>query len=583
MASRASRVSKYDTAERKRESRLGVSYKWIALSNTTLGATMATIDGSILLISLPAIFNGLHVNPLIASNSSLLLWLLLGYMIMSSIVVVTIGRLSDMYGRVKIYNLGFLIFATASTLLYVSSYLLSGTTGVISLIVLRLFQGLGGGFLIANSAAIITDAFPAGERGKAMGINQIAAIGGSIAGLIIGGVLSSIDWHLIFLISVPIGIIGTIWSYLALHELAQIRKNQHLDIAGNITFGIALTLIILALTYGILPFDGQSTGFSNPLVEAAIVAGFALMAAFVYIELKAKDPMINLTLFKIRSASAGFISLLLSAIARGGLQFMLIIWLQGIWLPLHGVSFENTPLQAAIAMIPLVVGFLVAGPICGYLSDKYGARIFTTGGMLLNAAGFIILASMPVNFSYLPFALTIFMLGIGQGMFAAPNTAAIMNSVPPEYRGVSAGMRATLMNVSNVMSIAVFFTVLTIGVSYTLPSTLYAGLSAQNVSQSVALQISKLPPTSALFAALLGTNPMGALLPQSIQSTIPPANLNVIMGTSFFPNLISKPFMDGMHTVLYFAAALTLIAALASAMRGKRYIYKMPDRLAEKK
>ncbi|MEM3839259.1 MAG: MFS transporter [Candidatus Micrarchaeaceae archaeon] len=566
-------AEKYDISERRKETRLGPGYKWVVLSNTTLGAAMATIDGSILIISLPAIFNGLHVNPLVATNAGLLIWLLLGYMIVSSVVVVTIGRLSDMFGRVRMYNMGFLIFATASTLLYASSYLISGSAGALSLIILRLFQGLGGGFLIANSAAIITDAFPVNERGKAMGINQIMAIAGSVAGLIIGGVLASIDWHLIFLISVPIGIIGTMWSYLALHELAHLRKNQKLDIIGNVTFGIAITLIVIALTYSILPYDGSSTGFANPIVQWAILAGIVLMAVFVYIETRVEDPMLNLSLFRIRATSAGLVSLLLSGIARGGLQLMLIIWLQGIWLPLHGVSFENTPLQAAVAMIPLVLGFLVAGPICGYLSDRYGARIFTTGGMLLNSFGFVVLAGMPANFQYVPFAVVIFMLGVGQGMFAAPNTTAIMNSVPPEYRGVSSGMRATLMNVSNVMSIVIFFSMLTVGVSFVLPGALYAGLTAQNVSNSTALQISRLPPSTALFAALLGTNPMEALLPQSVQAAIPKRNLDAILGTNFFPKLISKPFIEGMHTVLYFAALLTFIAAIASALRGKRYIY----------
>lgn len=558
----------YDSAERKRESLFGVHYKWIALSNTTIGAMMATIDGSILIISLPAIFNGLGINPLAGGDSSLLLWLILGYTIVSCVAVVSIGRLSDMFGRVRLYNLGFLIFAVASVLLYASSYLISGTEGVLSLIILRLIQGLGGGFLIANSAAILTDAFPANERGRALGINQIAAVGGSIIGLLVGGVLASIDWHLIFLISVPVGIIGAIWAYMALHELAITQKKQKFDILGNITFASGVLILLIALTYGIQPYDGSPVGWSSPYVEAGVVAGIILLAAFIYTESKTKDPMFRLELFKIRAFAAGNISLLLSGMARGGLQFMLIIWLQGIWLPLHGVSFSQTPLHAAIDLIPLIVGFFFAGPLSGYLSDKYGPRPFTVAGMLLNMVGFLALASLPVNFSYLPFAIIIFIMGVGQGMFASPNTASIMSSVPPEYRGVSSGVRATLMNLSQILSISIFFSLLTTGVATSLPMALYNGLTAQNVSAANALQISKLPPTAAIFAALLGYNPMKLLLPQSILLMLPQSNQNMILGTSFFPNLIAAPFINGMRIVFYLGAVLTFIAAIFSLLRG---------------
>lgn len=554
---------------------VSINYKWVALSNTTLGALMASIDGSILMISLPAIFNGLGVNPLSAGNVELLLWLLLGYTIVSCVTVVTIGRLSDMYGRVRLYNIGFAIFSFASILLYASSYLVQGTAGIISLTLLRLIQGLGSGFLFANSAAILTDAFPENERGKALGFNQIAAVGGSLAGLLIGGILAAIDWHLIFLISVPIGVAGTIWAYVGLHETAIIRKNQKLDIFGNITFAVSLATILLSISYGLLPYGNSSTGWTNPLVQAGFVIGIALLALFAFIETKAKDPMFHLSLFRIRAFAAGNLSMLLAGLARGGLQFMLIIWLQGIWLPLHGVSFIDAPYQAAIDMIPLVAGFLISGPISGYLSDKYGARFFSTLGMVINVIGFLILASMPVNFNYMQFAITILFLGIGQGMFAAPNTAAVMNSVPQEYRGVTSGMRATLINVSFMFSLAIFFSLLIIGFSSSLPTTLYDGLVSQNVSHDAALQISKLPPSSALFAALLGYNPMKTLLPPDVLNSLPPENANVILGNSFFPNIISGSFMSGMRIVMYTGAIMAFFAAIFSALRGRRYVHEM--------
>ena len=559
--------SEYDRREKQRESEYGSGYKWIALSNTTLGVMMATIDSSILIISLPAIFNGLGVNPLTPGNITLLLWLLLGYIIMSSTVVVTIGRLSDIFGRVRLYNLGFAIFAIGSALLYFASYAFKGTEAIVVFIIFRLVQGFGGGFLFANSTAIITDAFPRNQRGTAMGINQISAIMGSLLGLIIGGVLATIDWHLIFLISVPVGVLGAIWSYMALHEIAEIKKNQHIDWLGNITFALGLTVILLSMTYGLLPYGHSNTGWQNPYVIGGVVLGILLIAAFAIIEMKTRDPMFDLGLFKIKAFYTGILSLFLAGIARGGLQFMLIIWLQGIWLPLHGVNFINTPLQAGVDMIPLLIGFLIMGPISGYLSDRYGARALATIGMIINVCGFLMLALLPVNFAYVEFALIIFMLGVGQGMFSAPNTISVMNAVPPQQRGATSGIRATLTNVSFMFSMIVFFTILIFGIGALLPHALYRGLVAQSVPNATAMAISRLPPTSALFAALLGYNPMQVLL-QNSTASIPHANLTIITGTTFFPNLISNSFRNGMRIVMLVAAAMAAVAAFVSALRG---------------
>lgn len=566
-------TTRYDKAEQRRESKFGLHYKWIALSNTTLGSLMAAIDQSIVLISLPAIFDGLGVNPLVPGNSDLLLWLLLGYTIVSSVTVVTIGRLSDIFGRVKIYNFGFLVFTIASIMLSVSSYYVHGTSGALSLVILRIFQGLGGGFIFANSAAILTDAFPHNERGKAMGFNQIAFIAGSLLGLLVGGVLSTIDWHLIFLISVPVGIAGTVWAYVALHEIATIRRNQKLDVFGNAAFALGLMCILLSTTYGLAPYKNQSMGWSNPAVVGGFIAGLAFLSAFVFIEMRVKDPMFRLWLFRIRAFSAGIVSMLLAGIARGGLQLMLIIWLQGVWLPLHGISIENAPFEAAVLMSPIVVGFLLTGPLSGYLSDKYGARFFTTAGMLINTVGFFMLSGLPVNFDYAYFAAIIFVMGIGQGMFAAPNTTAIMNSVPAEHRGVSSGMRATFVNVSQSFSLAIFFSLLVLGISSDLSSSLYNGLMAENVSSSVALMASNLAPSSALFAMQLGYNPIKAILPSNVIAVLPAQNANTVLGTGFFPSLLSAPFISGIHKVLFFGAVLTFIAAVISGLRGKRYVH----------
>lgn len=555
----------------RRNRPVGPAYKWIALSNTTLGVLMASIDASIVLISLPAIFNGIHVNPLAPDETSYFLWLLLGYMVVTSTLLVTFGRISDMFGRVRMYNLGFLIFAIASVLLWLTPG--TGNTGALELIIFRLIQGVGSGFLFANSAAILTDAFPANQRGLAMGINQIAAILGSVIGLILGGILSYFDWRLVFLVSVPVGIVGTVWAYLMLRETATIRQHQKLDWPGNITFALGLTALLIGITYGIEPYGNSPMGWTSPVVIALLVGGALMLAVFVWIELHVEDPMFRLELFRIRAFAAGNLSSFLGSIARGGLQFMLIIWLQGIWLPLHGYDYAVTPLWAGIYLLPLLGGFVVMGPVSGWLSDRFGARVFSTAGMLIQVAGFVLLTILPANFSYIWFALIIFMLGFGQGMFSAPNTTSVMNSLPAEQRGAGSGMRATFQNAGSLASIGIFFSIVIAGLAASLPGTLTSGLTAAGVPVVVANQIAQLPPTAALFAAFLGYNPMAQLLPPQVLHTLPAAHQANLLGHSFFPNLISPPFLLGLHGAFYLSAALCLVAACASVLRGKRYVH----------
>jgi MFS family permease len=532
---------------------------------------MATIDASIVLIALPAVFTGIGINPLAPDEASYFLWLLLGYMVVTSTLLVTFGRISDMFGRVRLYNLGFLIFAIGSTLLFLTPG--TGNTGALELIIFRIIQGIGSGFLLSNSAAILTDAFPSNQRGRALGINQIAGIAGSFIGLIAGGILAAISWRLVFLVSVPVGIAGTIWAYTMLRETATIREHQKLDWLGNITFAIGLTVLLLGITYGIEPYGTSPMGWGNPIVIGAILLGIALLAVFVWIELHVEDPMFRLDLFKIRMFAAGNIASFLSALGRGGLQFMLIIWLQGIWLPLHGYSFEETPLWAGIFMTPLLVGFILMGPISGYLSDRFGARLFSTAGMLIQVFGFLGLTLLPANFNYVVFAILLFVLGCGSGLFSSPNTSSIMSSVPPETRGVSSGMRATFQNSASLVSIGFFFSIVTAGLAASLPSTLSTGLIANGVPEKTALAIAHLPPTAALFGAFLGYNPIGQLIPPAVLHAISPGQQAILLSKSFFPNLISTPFMESLHAVFYISAALCLIGAAASFLRGKRVVY----------
>jgi EmrB/QacA subfamily drug resistance transporter len=547
------------------------TYKWIALSNTTLGALMATINSSIVLIALPAIFNGIHVDPLAPGETTYFLWMLLGYMVVTATLLVTFGRISDIFGRVKLYNLGFAIFTVGSVLLFITPS--SGNLGALELIIFRLVQGVGAGFLFANSTAILTDAFPPHQRGLAMGINQIAAIAGSFIGLILGGLLAVYDWRIIFLVSVPFGLIGTVWAYLMLREAATIRKHQKIDWIGNITFAVGLTVLLIGITYGIEPYGSSPMGWTSPYVIAEVAVGLALLAFFVWVETKVDDPMFHVDLFKIRMFALGNLAGFLSALARGGLQFMLVIWLQGVWLPLHGYSFAETPLWAGIYMTPLLAGFIIVGPLSGWLSDRFGARFFSTVGMLVQVVAFIVLTFLPANFNYLVFAVLIFVLGVGSGLFAAPNTTAIMNSVPPETRGVSSGMRATFQNGAGVISIGVFFSIVTAGLASSLPSSLHSGLTKYGVPATLANQIAHLPPTAALFGAFLGYNPIGVLLPQSVLAHLPAHDQAVLLGKSFFPNLISAPFMHGLSYVFYVSAAMCLVAAVASLLRGQRVIY----------
>ncbi|MGH3168198.1 MAG: MFS transporter [Trebonia sp.] len=539
-------------------------YKWIALTNTTIGVLMATIDASIVMISLPAIFRGININPLTTSNTSYLLWMLMGYMVITAVLVVTFGRIGDMFGRVKVYNLGFAIFTVGSLAASVTYF--GGSAAAIYLIAMRIVQGVGGAMIMANSTAILTDAFPQEQRGTALGINAVSAIAGSFIGLVAGGLLAAVDWHLIFYVSVPIGLFGTVWAYMKLEEISE-KDGGRLDIPGNILFGVGLIALLVGITYAIQPYGGSTMGWTNPLVLVMLFGGLALLIAFVIVELKIPEPMFDMRLFRLRAFAAGNVASLMGSIGRGGLMFMLIIWLQGIWLPLHGYNFIDTPLWAGIYMLPLTAGFLIAGPTAGYLSDRYGARPFATGGMVAAAATFGLLMLLPVDFGYMWFALLLLANGLAMGLFAAPNTAGIMNAVPSNRRGAASGMRATFQNAGMTLSIGLFFTIMVVGLSSTMPATLAHGLAAQGVPASAVAKVSNLPPVSILFAAFLGYNPMQTLLGPTL-SKLSPAHRAALSGHTFFSNLISGPFHHGLMIVFTFALVMCLIAAVASWLRG---------------
>jgi MFS family permease len=543
----------------------GPNYKWIALSNCTLGVLLATLDASITLIAMPDIFRGIKLDPLVPSNSFYLLWMILGFLVVSSVLIVSLGRLGDMFGRVRIYNLGFVIYTLASLVLTVDW--LTGKDGALFLIVFRIVQGVGAACLLANSAAIITDAFPANQRGMALGINNIVGVSGMFVGLVLGGLLAPISWRLVFLISVPVGLFGTVWAYLKLQELSTPRRAR-IDWAGNVSFALGLILVMIAVTYGIRPYGGAATGWGSPKVLILIGCGLVSLVVFAVVERRVQDPMFSLPLFKIRAFTFGTLSTFLSAVARGGLMFMLIIWLQGIWLPQHGYDFTETPLWAGIYILPLTIGMLIAGPTSGFLSDRFGARPFATGGMIGAAISFGLLALLPTNFPYPMFAAVLFLNGVSMGLFASPNRAGVMNSLPPGDRGAGGGMNQTFQNSAQVLSIGIFFTLMILGLASTLPHAMASGLEAHGVPAHTAQVAAHLPPVSILFAAFLGYNPIQHLLGSGVLMHLSHAQHTLLTGRSFFPRLISPPFRSGLHEAFAFAIAACLVAAVASWSRG---------------
>jgi len=547
----------------------GDRYRWVALANTTAAMFMATLDGSIVIIALPAIFRGIHLDPLAPGNIGYLLWMIMGYRLVQAVLVVSLGRLGDMFGRVKIYNAGFAVFTLASILLSFDPF--RGGQGAMWLIGWRLLQAVGGSMLMANSAAILTDAFPADRRGFALGTNQVAGLAGQFVGLVAGGLLAAVDWRAVFWINVPVGVFGTLWAYRMLRDNGE-RHPGRIDWWGNLTFAVGLSAVLIAITVGIQPYHGHGMGWTSPKVLGLLFGGAALLALFAVIETRIAEPMFQLSLFRIRAFTAGSIAGLVVAIARGGMQFMLIIWLQGIWLPLHGYAYRDTPLWAGIFLLPLTAGFLVSGPVSGTLSDRFGSRGIATAGMAVFGGSFIGLLLLPVIFPYWAFALLIAANGIGSGMFAAPNTSSIMSSVPARHRGAASGMRSTFQNSGTALSIGVFFSLMIAGLASTLPQTLASGLQRHGVPHQVAAHIAALPPVSSLFAAVLGVNPVQHLLAAAnVLAGLPVRAQQTLTGREFFPQLISAPFHHGLVIVFAVAAGLAALAGAASLLRGGRY------------
>jgi MFS family permease len=490
---------------------MDLEYKWTAMTTVFIATLIGSINMMIILIAIPAIFNGIHIDPL--NSFPYLLWILMGYMLVVAILLLSFGRLSDMYGRVKMFQLGFLIFTVGSILLYFTPS--TGDAGALEIIIFRMIQAVGGALFMANSAAILSDAFPSDERGKALGINTVAGRSGNILGLVLGGILAIFNWRYIFLVSVPFGLIGTILSYYKLKELSIKAIKTKLDIWGNLTFVSGITLLLIGVTYGLIPYGNNPMGWNNPWVITSMSLGLISLILFPIIETRVESPMFNSNLFKIKSFTFGILATLLSGLARGGAMILIIILLQGIWLPLHGYSYASTPFWAGVYIIPLIIGMIVMAPILGILSDKYGPRWIATTGMALVTLSFLLLISLPSNFSYPELGLILLVMGIGNGMFGSPNNAPIMNSVSAEDRGVASGMMFTMFNTATPASIAIFFTIVVIGLTQRFPEPMTSSLASIGAVQLAPI-ISNIPPTGDLFSALLGYNPVTGIL-----STLP--------------------------------------------------------------
>ncbi|WP_255590966.1 MFS transporter [Methanobacterium spitsbergense] len=561
----------------------GIDYKWIALSNVIIASLMGMINMSIVLISLPAIFNGIHIDPL--TSFQYLLWILMGYGLVTATLLLSFGRLSDIYGRVKLFKLGFLIFTVGSILLYLTPS--TGDAGALEIIIFRIVQAVGSALFMANSSAILTDAFPSNERGKALGINMVALMSGQFIGLILGGILAIFDWRFVFLVSVPFGILGTIWSSLKLKETSIKAPKTKLDIWGNAVFVLGITLLLVGVTYGLMPYGNDPMGWANPWVIASMVAGLVFLVIFPFIERRVPSPMFRLDLFKIKMFTYANAAALLNALGRGGMMFMLILLLQGIWLPLNGYSYASTPFWAGIYMLPLTAGVIIMGPISGWLSDKYGPRWIATIGMIITTLSFLVLADLPYNFQYVYFGLALFMMGVGNGMFGSPNSASIMNSVPAQDRGVASGMMTTVMNTAFTASMAMFFTILIVGITQRFPEAMTASLVSIGAVK-LAPVLSNIPPTGALFSAFLGYNPVESILanlPPSVVASIPAATKTTITGTTWFPSAFATAFMPALKLSFYIGAAFCAVAALLSWLRGGTYIHGMenPEEVEELK
>jgi len=466
-----------------------MEYKWIVLSVTTIGALMAAIDSTIVILGLPDMMVDLH------SDLISMIWVIMAYILISTVFLLTFGRIADMLGRVRLYNLGFAIFTIGSALCGLSG---SAT----QLILFRLVQGSGAALLVVNSVAILTEAFPPNERGRALGINGVTWAAGGVLGPVLGGLILSLgSWRWIFYVNVPIGLIGTLWGYRVLKELSIRKKGERFDFPGALTFSVSLVSILLALTLGI------QQGWTNAPILALFAAFFAFMLIFLWWEQRARSPVIDFTLFKARVYNFSVLSAMMQGLALFAVNFLVIFYLQGV----RGYS----PLHAALLLIPLSLVSAIMAPVSGIIADRIGARVPATLGLLIQAGALVWLMQITTTTPYLQIAGGLALMGLGGGLFYAPNTSAAMNAAPVQRLGIASATLATLRQAGMVTSFAL----------------------------SLAVAAASLP-RDVMFRLFVGTN--------------------VGLGSS-----VMQSFVIGMHSAFLVSIFLCLIAAGLSFVRGK--------------
>jgi EmrB/QacA subfamily drug resistance transporter len=436
-----------------------LEYKFVVLTNTTIGSFMSLLDANIVLISLPTILRQLP-----GTSTFDGIWIIMGYTLVTATALLTIGRLGDLFGRVKLYNTGFAIFTIGSGLCSIAP-----NGGF--LVLMRLVQGLGAALIWSNNAAILTDSFPVTERGRALGINQVAGMAGSILGLVAGGVLTTVlGWRSIFWINLVPGAFATIWAYLRLRDLNPKLKGETLDPIGNILFAGGLIAFLVGLTLGAI------TGWTTT-DELYILGGIITLCVFGYVETKVRNPMIDVRLFRIVPFLAGASANLMTSISRSSLSLILVFYFQGALL--------YSAFRSGILLLPFSIAFVLVGPLSGYLSDRIGPRRLTTTGSAISAAALFMFALLPFDVSYSVLVVAMLLSGVGGGMFFAPNVAAIMNSVPAARRGVASAISSTLFNVGSLLSLGLIFVIFGASVPLSALQDIFAGIAPPAGSVSV--------------------------------------------------------------------------------------------------
>ncbi|HZR96381.1 MAG TPA: MFS transporter [Gaiellaceae bacterium] len=434
-----------------RTRRHGEQYKWWVLTCTSLGMLLATINSGTLIIALPDLERSLHTTLL------QLVWVILVYMIVSTVLVLTAGRLSDLFGRKNAYVLGFLVFSLASLGAGFSG---SGT----QLILWRVLQGIGGAFLFANAAALVTDAFPKAQLGLAMGTNTMVAAVGLVIGPVLGGALVAVAWSWVFWFNVPLGLAGSAWAWLVLHEMSGRDEERGLDLLGTTAYVVGLTGLVLALSKGGL------TGWHDALVIGGFAAATVFLPAFVVLERRVRAPMLDLSLFRNRLFSAASGAAFINGLSRFALMFLFVFYFQG--------PQEQSPIMAGIELAPMAIAMLVSSPLAGVIADRRGSRGLAALGMVVTAAGLAGMTTLQAHTAYVWSALWLALVGVGSGMFNSPNTAAMMGVVPTHRRGIAAGARVMLQNTGAVISIAFVLAIVTSAVPTDVLFRIFSGLTS---------------------------------------------------------------------------------------------------------